>query len=193
MLFAWPGSKKRRSSFSRLLIAAAVYGFRTLLADRYTITEAETGSDWTTARFDLRRRGAVPGTKSPTVAKVVWNFRSDYGFFASPAVVGNRVYISARIWAPTGIRDRFFVWMPTPAEWCGRTRRRIIGRHFPHQLLPAITWCAVKDCTRRAMPASSAWISGPKKRARCLDLRDQEPRGMHAGCLRWPSLRRGRR
>ena len=78
-----------------LLIAAAVYGFRTLLADRYTITEAETGSDWTTARFDLRRRGAVPGTKSPTVAKVVWNFRSDYGFFASPAVVGNRVYISA--------------------------------------------------------------------------------------------------
>jgi outer membrane protein assembly factor BamB len=79
-----------------LLVAGAVYGYRTFLrSDQGAVTDAEKGSDWTTARFDLKRTGAVPGAESPTAPKVIWNYRSEYGFLASPAVVGNRVYISA--------------------------------------------------------------------------------------------------
>jgi outer membrane protein assembly factor BamB len=58
------------------------------------VTAALAGDDWPTARFDLRRCGVAPGSASPVRPTVVWSFRND-GFFASPAVVGNRVYVAS--------------------------------------------------------------------------------------------------
>jgi outer membrane protein assembly factor BamB len=59
------------------------------------VTGAQEGNDWPTARFDLSRHGVVPGTQSPTRPTLVWSALQGHGFFASPAVVGNRVYIAS--------------------------------------------------------------------------------------------------
>ena len=89
-----------------LAVAGTLYGCRNLLTgskQHFDGSEAESGSDWTTARGGLLRTGAVFDDKqpdkhpSPIAFKMIWNFRSPdgFGFTASPAVVGNRVYISA--------------------------------------------------------------------------------------------------
>ena len=60
------------------------------------VTSAQQGRDWPTARGDLTRCGAVADSGSPTRAQLIWSKRpGDEGVFASPAVVGNRVYISS--------------------------------------------------------------------------------------------------
>ncbi len=58
---------------------------------------AQKGSDWTTARCDVCRTGAVPGTASPNAPKLIWSsFKNGQdGFLSSPAVVGNRVYVAS--------------------------------------------------------------------------------------------------
>lgn len=58
--------------------------------------EAEVGgTDWPLFRGNIERTGVVPGTPSPTGGGIHWSFRgNNEGFLASPAVVGNRVYIS---------------------------------------------------------------------------------------------------
>jgi outer membrane protein assembly factor BamB len=52
---------------------------------------------WPAARGDLRRRGAVYGEPGPTRGGVVWQRKagSKEMFLASPAVVGNRVYVAS--------------------------------------------------------------------------------------------------
>jgi outer membrane protein assembly factor BamB len=82
-----------------LVVSGAVYGYRSVWSSTSTgpTQEAQQGTDWTTARFDLRRTGAVPGTPSPTMPKLIWSFKKENteGFLSSPAVVGNRVYIAS--------------------------------------------------------------------------------------------------
>jgi len=59
------------------------------------MTEQRSG-EWTTTRFDLHRCGVVPGSASPSRKQLNWAFRrGSEGFFATPAVVGNRVYIAS--------------------------------------------------------------------------------------------------
>jgi outer membrane protein assembly factor BamB len=81
-----------------LTVVGCVYGYRALMAhSRGDFSgSAEKGSDWTCARFDLLRTGAVPGSPSPTVFKSVWNYKSPegFGFLSSPAIVGNRLYLT---------------------------------------------------------------------------------------------------
>jgi outer membrane protein assembly factor BamB len=94
-------------------------------------SEAEAGAaDWSLARGGLLRTGAVPGAKGPIRGGAHWTFKDGVeGFLSSPAVVGNRVYVSsarlgfpesgtlycfdadtgARVWrnAPAGFRPTF--------------------------------------------------------------------------------------
>jgi outer membrane protein assembly factor BamB len=57
--------------------------------------EARGGSDWSAFRGGARRTGAVPGSPDPTTDEPVWTFdREAKTFLASPAVVGNRLYVS---------------------------------------------------------------------------------------------------
>jgi outer membrane protein assembly factor BamB len=56
------------------------------------MTERREG-EWTTTRFDLRRCGVVPGSAGPMRKELIWQFRSS--ILATPAVVGNRVYIAS--------------------------------------------------------------------------------------------------
>jgi len=59
------------------------------------VTALQEGNDWPAARFDLTRRGIIPGTPSPSRPALVWTALPGEGFLASPAVVGNRVYIAS--------------------------------------------------------------------------------------------------
>jgi len=80
-----------------LLVNAGYFGYYAAFSGqvRGNVQGAIKGKDWTTTRFDLRRRGVVPGTASPTQALPVKSGRIDSEFyFSSPAVVGNRVYIA---------------------------------------------------------------------------------------------------
>ncbi len=70
------------------------------------VTGWESSADaWPMFRAGLGRRGALPGTEPPVEGDVIWAFdREVRTFFASPAVLGNRVYITS---ADKGVfRDR---------------------------------------------------------------------------------------
>ena len=58
-------------------------------------TALRAGSDWPAFRGGPTRRGAVLDAPEPTLPDVVWNFKSDAKcIYASPAVVGNRLYVT---------------------------------------------------------------------------------------------------
>lgn len=55
---------------------------------------AEIGMDWTAFRGGPARRGAVPGGGDPTLGEPVWAYTKDKLAYASPTVVGDRVYLA---------------------------------------------------------------------------------------------------
>lgn len=58
--------------------------------------QAEAGADWPMVRGGPSRRGAAPGADGPTRGGVNWTWtRGGAGYYASPAVVGNRVYVAS--------------------------------------------------------------------------------------------------
>src|SRR5438445_7958923 len=80
------------------LLYAGAWAWRTY-GPRPAVAEAVAGSDWPMARGGLTRRGYVPGSPDPTRGGVNWSHnRNKLGttemFLATPAVVGNRVYVS---------------------------------------------------------------------------------------------------
>lgn len=82
-----------------VLVGLAAYGLYWLAgAYRPSVTEvtpAESGTDWSRIRGDLARTGRVAGSEDPRVGTVRWSFTDgDAAFLSSPAVVGNRVYVS---------------------------------------------------------------------------------------------------
>ena len=70
----------------------------------------ERGStDWPIARGSPARTGAVPGTTEPNNGGIVWQHKKgNEAFFASPAVVGNRVFVSAADLAAFGQSGRIY-------------------------------------------------------------------------------------
>ncbi len=86
--------------FPMLLILAAAgaivfFGPR-LLAGKATVSAAAAGADWPLWRGSLDRRGAA-GDDDPTRGGIRWAFTDGKmkTFYASPAVVGNRVYVTS--------------------------------------------------------------------------------------------------
>lgn len=51
-------------------------------------------NDWAIFRGTALRTGAVPGAESPTAGKINWAFTEVKTLYSSPAIVGNRIYIS---------------------------------------------------------------------------------------------------
>ena len=57
--------------------------------------EGNTGTDWPAFRGGPQRTGAVPGSTAPVSGGLNWAFSAETTtFYSSPAVVGNRVYVS---------------------------------------------------------------------------------------------------
>lgn len=58
-------------------------------------TEVREGTDWPAFRGGPLRRGASPGTAEPTTGDPAWSFdREARTIYASPALVGNRIYVA---------------------------------------------------------------------------------------------------
>jgi outer membrane protein assembly factor BamB len=70
--------------------------------------EQVSGADWPMFRGGLQRRGSSDTAEPPTTGGINWSFFDKTAgmktFFASPAVVGNRVYVTAADKGP--LRDR---------------------------------------------------------------------------------------
>lgn len=104
-VFRPSGAKKllrflwHQKAFTAILIAAIA---GVVLASRHdwgraatAASELRAGTHWLAFRGGLARRGAVPDSPEPTLAEPVWDFRDDAGtIYSSPAVVGNRVYVT---------------------------------------------------------------------------------------------------
>jgi len=79
--------------------AGGVWAALMLWPDRPTVPveQAETGSDWPLFHGGPARTGAVPGADQPNRPAVHWIFQDgNVGFYSSPAVVGNRVYVASQ-------------------------------------------------------------------------------------------------
>ena len=85
--------------------AGVVWAARSLWPDSPTAAAqaAESGRDWPVFRGRLARTGGVPRAPEPTRPGLNWVFKSGKaGFFSSPAVVGNRVYVASATTAIIG-------------------------------------------------------------------------------------------
>lgn len=84
-----------------LVIAACIWGtakaIGTLTSERHPVTQQErTAQEWSMFRGGLTRNGAVWDGKSPTGGGSNWTFKPEAGgFYSSPAILGNRIYITS--------------------------------------------------------------------------------------------------
>ncbi|MGA2255375.1 MAG: PQQ-binding-like beta-propeller repeat protein [Thermoguttaceae bacterium] len=84
------------------VVTGAVFMVRAFASNGGPMSEQLAGADWPMFRGDAGRRGKGGADKPPAHGGLVWSYAEP--FFASPAVVGNRVYVSS---ADTGpMRDR---------------------------------------------------------------------------------------
>ncbi len=94
-----------------LVVGAGIWGLSQVMpAGGAVAAEAAEGADWPLFRGNLLRTGAVPGTEGPNAGDVNWSHRAGAheAYFASPAVVGNRIYISSANMNPFGLSGRIY-------------------------------------------------------------------------------------
>ncbi len=94
-----------------LVVTAGVWAFNTIMpAGGAVAGEAAAGANWPLFRGNPQRTGAVAGTEGPNAGDVNWSYqgRGNEAFFASPAVVGNRVYISSANMNPLNLSGRIY-------------------------------------------------------------------------------------
>ena len=107
----WPGGEKVAVTILALVVGGGIFGYRTFMAPLDAcrlygqLGSCQSGRagwqrlDHVSLRSAPQRRAGVPGnTASPTVPRSIWSFKDgDEGFLASPAIVGNRVYIASAL------------------------------------------------------------------------------------------------
>ncbi len=87
------------------VVAGAVLMVRSFASSGGPRSGQVAGADWPMFRGDPGRRGNGGGGEPPADGGLVWSYAADVKtFFASPAVVGNRVYVSSADKGP--LRDR---------------------------------------------------------------------------------------
>ncbi len=106
----WAGVKLLwRQKLAVVVIAGVVTGavllVRTFASNGGPTSEQVAGEDWPVFRGDPGRHGGRGGEAPPADGGLVWSYAADVQtFWASPAVVGNRVYVSSADKGP--LRDR---------------------------------------------------------------------------------------
>ncbi len=87
------------------VVAGAVLMVRTFAQGDGSTSEQVAGADWPMFRGGLQRRGSNDFAEPPTTGGINWSYTADVKtFFASPALVGNRVYVTSADKGP--LRDR---------------------------------------------------------------------------------------
>lgn len=87
------------------VVTGAVLMVRTFASGDGPTSEQVAGAEWPMFRGGPERRGSNDPAESPTAGGINWSYAADVKtFFASPAVVGNRVYVTSADKGP--LRDR---------------------------------------------------------------------------------------
>jgi len=98
--------KKLQVAIFAACVTGAVYGLGRLFGGGPGVTETRAGRDWPAYRGGPRRLGAAGEGPDPVRPGNVWSFAKEVKtFYASPAVVGNRVYVCSAdkgIWTDRG-------------------------------------------------------------------------------------------
>jgi len=85
--------------------AGTVFGARAAASHFRPATARVAGADWPMFRGGPERRGSNDAAEPPAAGGIVWSYTADVRTFsASPAVVGNRVYVTSADKGP--LRDR---------------------------------------------------------------------------------------
>jgi outer membrane protein assembly factor BamB len=98
------------------VVTGAVFMVRTFASHGGPTSEQIAGADWPMFRGDPGRRGDGGGNEPPADGGLLWSYADVKTFFASPAVVGNRVYVSSADKGP--LRDRGAIYC-LDADWGG--------------------------------------------------------------------------
>jgi outer membrane protein assembly factor BamB len=87
------------------LVTGSVYLARTLAGSGAPTGAKVAGTDWPMFRGCSERRGSNDDTEPPTAGGINWSYTAEVRtFYSSPAVVGNRIYVSSADKGP--LRDR---------------------------------------------------------------------------------------
>jgi outer membrane protein assembly factor BamB len=122
------------------VVAGAVFLVRSFATNGGPRSGQVAGADWLMFRGDPGRRGNGGGGESPADGGLVWSYAADVKtFFASPAVVGNRVYVSSADKGP--LRDRGavycldadsggLVWKAAPSGYAATFSSPVVAGRF---------------------------------------------------------------
>ncbi len=89
-----------RLKFHLAALALCIFGIRWAVLRfrprtiRGTAVAATGGADWSAFRGGIARTGSIGGSNEPSQGQVNWAVRKEERFYASPAVVGGRVYVA---------------------------------------------------------------------------------------------------
>jgi len=112
-----------------LVVASAILVWRNYGPKRSggELSAVEPGDDWPMFRGGSARTGAVAGTPEPVQARLAWDWRDGRtAIFSSPAVVGNRVYVTTALTGLGGGNGRILcldadtgklVWQAAPPRY----------------------------------------------------------------------------
>jgi outer membrane protein assembly factor BamB len=141
----WAGLKLLcRQKVAVAVMAGAVTGavlmVRTFASNGGPTSEQVAGEDWPVFRGDPGRQGKGGGNEPPADGGLVWSYSGDVRtFFASPAVVGNRVYVSSADKGPLCDRGAIYcldadsgglVWKAAPSGYVATFSSPVVAGRF---------------------------------------------------------------
>jgi outer membrane protein assembly factor BamB len=124
------------------VLAGSVFLVRTISSGSGPATESEqaAGEDWPVFRGDAARRGSGGGGEPPADGGLVWSYAGDVKtFYCSPAVVGNRVYVSSADKGPLRDRGAIYcldadtgavVWKVAPSGYAATFSSPVVAGNF---------------------------------------------------------------
>ena len=120
------------------IFTVAIFMLRSF-ASSGTTSEQVSGTEWPMFRADATRRGSEGSDAPPCDGGLVWSFTDVKTFFSSPAVVGNRVYVSSADKGPLRDRGAIYcldadtgglVWKAAPKGYAATFSSPSVAGHF---------------------------------------------------------------
>jgi outer membrane protein assembly factor BamB len=122
------------------VVAASIFMARTFPSRGSPLSEQVAGVDWPMFRGNPERCGNGGGGEPPADGGMVWSYAADVKtFFASPAVVGNRVYVSSADKGPLRDRGAIYcldadsgrlVWKAAPSSYVATFSSPVVAGRF---------------------------------------------------------------
>lgn len=110
------------------------------LTTTITVCKVETEDNWLLARGSLSRLGSLPDTEEPVTGGIIWQHkRRNEAFFASAAIVGKNVFVSAADMSPFSQKGRIYsfdadtgniIWIGEPDEYAPTFSSPVVSGNY---------------------------------------------------------------